>query len=81
MVDGIKKELGGIVVGTELTVACSLCLWEIWAFDDGVVSREQKMVLNWMYGPFLLVAVVWVVDMLGRVHGRVAAAERQLKRE
>jgi hypothetical protein len=78
-VDGLKKELGGIVVGTELTVACSLCLWEIWAFDEAVVSRTEKLALNWMYGPFLGCAVVWAVDMLVRVHTRVTVAERQVR--
>ena len=74
-VAGLKKELGAIVVGTQIAAVVSLCLWEIWAFDESVVTREQKLVLNWMYIPFLLVSVIMVVDMLGRVNRRVQVAE------
>ena len=78
-VDRIKKEIGGIVVGTELTVACSLCLFEIWAFDDSIVSRDQKMVLNSMYVPFLIPGIIWAVDSVYRVYNRIVTAEAQLK--
>lgn len=67
------------MVGTELTVACSLCLWEIWAFDDSIVSRDEKMTLNWLYGIFLLPAVIWAADSVHRVYTRVTIAEEQLK--
>jgi hypothetical protein len=72
---GIKKELSAIVVGTELSVVVSLCLWEIWAFDEAVVTREQKVILNYCYAPFLVVPVIMVADMLGRVYKRVEMAE------
>jgi hypothetical protein len=80
MLDGVKKELGAIVVGTQISVVVTLCLWEIWAFDESVVSREQKLMLNWLYIPFLVVPLVMVVDMLGRVNRRVQAAE-QIKKK
>jgi hypothetical protein len=76
MIDGIKKELGAIVVGTELSVVVSLCLWEIWAFDEAVVTREQKVILNYCYVPFLVVPVIMVADMLTRVYKRVEMVER-----
>ena len=78
-VDGIKKEIGGILAGTELVMACSLCLCEIWAFDESVVSSKQKTDLSWLYGPFLVAALVWTVDSVYRVHRRVTTAEAQLK--
>ena len=74
--DGIKKELGSIVVGTQLVVVVSLCLWEIWAFDESIVSREQKLALNWCYLPFMVIPAIMVVDMLGRVYGRVQMTEK-----
>jgi hypothetical protein len=80
IIDGIKKELGAIVVMTQIAVVVSLCLWEVWAFDDAVVTRDQKMMLNVMYGPFGAVAATMVVDMLVRVNRRVEKAE-QVKRE
>jgi hypothetical protein len=80
IVDGVKKELGTIVVMTEIAVVTGLCLWEVWSFDDAIVTRDQKMMMNLMYGPFLAVAVVMVGDMLGRVNRRVEKAE-QVKRE
>jgi hypothetical protein len=80
IIDGIKKELGAIVVMTQIAVVVSLCLWEVWAFDDAIVTRDQKMMLNVMYGPFGAVAATMVVDMLVRVNRRVEKAE-QVKRE
>ena len=80
MVDGVKKELGAIVVGTQIAVVVTCCLFEIAAFDDKIVSRDQKhMLMYYLYGPFLVVAVVMVIDMLGRVHGRVELAEQTKK--
>ena len=77
MVDGIKKELGAIVVGTQIAVSVTCCLFEIVAFDDKVVSKDQKHVLlYYLYGPFLVVPVIMVVDMLCRVHKRVELAEQ-----
>jgi hypothetical protein len=63
------------VVMTQISVVVSLCLWEIWAFDETVVSRDQKLQLNWFYIPFLIVPVIMVGDMLGRVNKRAAIAE------
>ena len=74
--DGIKKELGAIVVGTQLAVVVSLCLWEIWAFDDKIVARDQKWTLTSLYGPYGVVAAVMVADMVYRVHKRVEHAEK-----
>jgi len=68
--------LGSIVVGTQIAVVVSLCLWEIWAFDESIVSRDQKLMLNWLYVPFLVVPVIMVVDMLGRVQKRVETVEK-----
>jgi len=80
MVDGIKKELGAIVVGTQIAVSVTCCLFEIAAFDDKIVSKDQKHTLiYYLYGPFLVVPVVMVVDMVGRVHKRVELAEQVKK--
>jgi len=68
--------LGSIVVGTQIAVVVSLCLWEIWAFDESIVSRDQKLMLNWLYVPFLVVPVIMVVDMLGRVQKRVETVDK-----
>jgi len=79
--DGIKKELGAIVVMTQVAVVTSLFIWEAWAFDDAIVSRDQKMVLTlYMYAPFLAIPTVMVVDMISRVSRRVEKAE-QVKRK
>jgi hypothetical protein len=63
-------------VGTQIGVVVSLCLWEIWAFDESIVTRDQKMKLNWCYVPFLIVPVIMVADMFGRVCKRVEMAEK-----
>lgn len=76
IIDGLKKELGSIILGTQIGVVVSLCLWEIWAFDESIVTRDQKMKLNWCYVPFLIVPVIMVVDMFGRVCKRVEMAEK-----
>jgi hypothetical protein len=75
-VDGVKKELGAIVVGTQIAVVVTLCVWEIWAFDDTIVARDQKWILTSMYAPFGVVAAVMVADMVYRVHKRVEAVEK-----
>ena len=76
MVDGVRKELGAIVLGSMVAMAVSLCLWEIWAFDEAVVTREQKMGLSVKYyAPFLVVPIVMVGDMVGRVIRRVERAD------
>jgi EXPERA (EXPanded EBP superfamily) len=72
--------LGAIVVGTQIAVVTSLCLWEIWAFDESVVTREQKLKLNSLYIPFLVTPIIMVVDMLGRVNRRVQVAEQAKKK-
>ena len=74
IIDGIKKELGSIILGTQIGVVVILCLWEIWAFDESIVTRDQKMKLNWCYVPFLVVPVIMVADMFGRVCKRVEMA-------
>lgn len=59
-----------------VSLATSLCIWEIWAFDEAIVTREQKMALSFKcYGPFVVVPIIMVVDMIGRVIGRVERAE------
>jgi len=76
IVDGIKKELGAIVVGTQIAVVTTLCLWEIWAFDEKVVTKDQKITVSWMYGPFAVVPAIMVADMCMRINKRVEAAEK-----
>ena len=68
--------MGAIVVGTQIAVLVNLCFWEIWAFDESIVTRDQKMMLNWCYLPFLVVPMIMVGDMLCRVHKRVEIAEK-----
>jgi len=69
------------VVMTQVAVVTSLFIWEAWAFDDAIVSRDQKMVLTlYMYAPFLAIPTVMVVDMISRVSRRVEKAE-QVKRK
>lgn len=80
IIDGIKKELGAIVVGTQIAVSVTCCLFEIAAFDDKIVSKDQKhTLLYYLYGPFLVIPIIMVVDMLGRVHKRVDLAEQVKK--
>lgn len=69
------------MVMTQVAVVTSLFIWEAWAFDDAIVSRDQKMVLTlYMYAPFLAIPTVMVVDMISRVSRRVEKAE-QVKRK
>ena len=74
-IDGIKKELGSIVVGTQIGVVALCCLFEIWAFDDELVSQRQKVVMTWFYGPFCGIPAIMVIDMVGRVIERVERVE------
>lgn len=53
-----------------------MCLGEIWAFDESVVTREQKWPLTWMYVPYLVIPVVMVVDMFCRVSKRVESVKQ-----
>ena len=65
---------------TQIAVAVSFCIWEIAAFDESVVSTEQKWTLAQFYVPFGIVPIVMVADMVTRVHKRVEIVE-QLKRK
>lgn len=68
--------MGAIVLGSMVGLAVTLCLWEIWAFDDAIVTRGQKMELSIKYyAAFLVIPVVMVGDMAGRVIRRVEQAE------
>jgi hypothetical protein len=61
---------------TQIAVVVEACLFEIWAFDDKLVSRDQKMVLNWWYGPYFAISALMVLDHTLRIHKRVKIAEK-----
>jgi hypothetical protein len=60
---------------TQSAVVTTLCLFEIWAFDESVISMDQKVALSWMYVPFAVIPAIAVADMLGRVVKRVERVE------
>ena len=68
--------MGTIVVMTQIGVVTTLCLWEIWAFEDSAISRDQKMGLSCMYGPYAVIPAFMVLDMLQRVNRRVETTDR-----
>lgn len=68
-----------MVVMTQIGVVTALCLWEIWAFDNSVISRDQKVIVSWMYGPYALIPGVIVWDMFLRVNRRVKLVEEAKK--
>jgi len=74
--DGVKKELGALVVGTQIAVVVLCCLFEVWAFDESLVSKEQKVTMSRFYGPFCAIPAIMVADMFGRVVERVKTAEK-----
>jgi len=74
--DGVKKELGALVVGTQIAVVVLCCLFEVWAFDESLVSKEQKITMSWFYGPFCAIPAIMVADMFGRVVKRVEITEK-----
>jgi hypothetical protein len=76
MVDGLIKELGAIMSGTQLATIVVICMYEICAFDDSVVSRDQKVTLLQFYSPYLIVPVIMVADMSWRIKRRVEIAEK-----
>jgi len=73
------KELGGIVVGTGVSLMVSLCLFEVLAFDETVVSMEQKMALMPFYISYFIPALIWAFGSIYRVYTRVITAEKQVK--
>lgn len=75
-VDGIKKELGMMMAGTQLVVVVFICMCEMWAFDEQLVTRSQKINLLLYYSPWLAVPGIMIVDMFTRVCKRVEAAEK-----
>jgi EXPERA (EXPanded EBP superfamily) len=76
MVDGVRKELGAIVLGTQIAVSVTTCLFEIWAYKDSVVSYDEKVTLSWCYGPFAVIPAIMAFDMVVRVLNRVETAEK-----
>lgn len=76
MVDGVRKELGAIVVGTQIAVSVTTCMFEIWSYKDSVVSYDEKVTLSWCYGPFAVIPAIMAFDMVARVLSRVETAEK-----
>ena len=75
-VDGIKKELGMMMAGTQLVVVVLICMCEMWAFDEQLVTRSQKINLLLCYSPWLAIPGIMAVDMFARVCKRVEEAEK-----
>ena len=71
MVAGIKHELWAIIIGTELVVTVVLCWFEIWGYNEAVVSTKQKITLIALYSPWLIIPGIMATDNFLRVCKRV----------
>jgi DMSO reductase anchor subunit len=67
------------MAGTQLATIVVICMCEIWAFDESVVSWEQKSTLFKFYAPYLVVPLIMMMDMSYRVERRVSILAEKAK--
>ncbi|KAH6685907.1 transmembrane protein 6/97 [Plectosphaerella plurivora] len=69
-------ELASVAYGVQVALTTLVCVWDVAYWDPVEYSVQDKsMFVFGLYGPFVLIPLIFSVDMGRRLLGRIEAAE------